>query len=261
MQIILVRIKDGLPDWLFARLKNLKNLSTKKKVRFKVKKNKFLVKDGEMCWWTHRKRSHLYDLGIVSRGISLGQTYLLNEINFEDGDYIIDCGANMGDLQLYFQYIKKRIKYLGIEPNPLDYDCLKNNLFMDANSLNDALWNINSEMKFYVDSNSASSSLIQPPNFSEVVVVKARRLDQLDLPTKIKLLKVEGEGAEPEIIEGARGIFRNIQFITVDVGPERGVNQVSTRKEVMKILLDSNFNLIIENPHQRKTILFKNMNF
>jgi hypothetical protein len=115
-------------------------------------------------------------------------------------------------------------------------------------------------MIFHVDTASASSSLIQPPFFTEKIEVPAVRIDSLELPSRIKLFKVEGEGAEPEILEGAQGIFSRIEYISVDAGPERGVNQTSTRDDVIKIMIEAGFNIVLENPYHRKTILFKNGN-
>ena len=45
-----------------------------------------------------------YGNGIDNRAIEIGNAYMLNEINFNKGDCIIDCGANVGDLLLYFDF-------------------------------------------------------------------------------------------------------------------------------------------------------------
>jgi hypothetical protein len=78
------------------------------------------------------------------------------------------------------------------------------------------------------------------------------------MPERIKLLKVEGEGAEPEILFGAVDFLSRIEFISVDVGPERGIEQATTRSEVFNFLQDNHFKLILENPYHRKTALFTN---
>jgi hypothetical protein len=140
----------------------------------------------------------------------------------------------------------------------MDYGCLSKNVISLGESRNLALWDSTSEMIFYVDTSSASSSLIEPPYYTEKIRVAAARLDSLDFPNRIKLFKVEGEGAEPEILEGARGIFSSIEYISVDAGPERGINQTPTRDEVLKLLTDAGFELVMENPFHRKTLLFRN---
>jgi FkbM family methyltransferase len=211
-------------------------------------------------WHAHISRIHLYSKGLVMRGRSLGKSYMLEEVEFMNGDVIVDCGANLGDLQLYFRYLGISVDYYGIEPNPQDFDSLLLNLLPNSKGLNIALWDSESELSFYVDSESASSSLIEPPTYSGIIKISARRMDQLNLPAKIKLLKVEGEGAEPEILKGAIGMLNRIQFISVDCGPERGIDQLETKKEVCEFLVNNNFSIVKENPYHRKTILFVNNN-
>jgi FkbM family methyltransferase len=177
-----------------------------------------------------------------------------------NGDVIVDCGANLGDLQLYFKYLGISVDYYGIEPNPQDFDSLLLNLLPNSKGLNIALWDFESELSFYVDSESASSSLIEPPTYSGIIKISARRMDQLNLPARIKLLKVEGEGAEPEILKGAIGVLNRIQFISVDCGPERGIDQLETKKDVCEFLVKNHFSIVKENPYHRKTILFVNNN-
>ena len=75
----------------------------------------------------------------------------------------------------------------------------------------------------------------------------------------IKLLKIDAEGAEPEILMGASKLLHKIKYITVDVGPERGLLEESTDKETTEFLLNNNFTLLYEN-RERQTILFENKN-
>jgi FkbM family methyltransferase len=239
-------------------LKNLQGLLNGTSERYKSMSGKIQVRHKGMFWTTHRNRCHLYSKGLHQRGEAIGKTYLLYNITFSDRDVVIDCGANMGDLQLFFWNLGIHITYIGIEPNPKDFECLSENEIGSASILNLALWNERGSLKFWVDSKSASSSLIEPPSFTEIINVEAVRLDQITLPPKIRLLKVEGEGAEPEILLGCAGILDRVEFISADVGPERGVNQASTREDVVDYLIKNNFEIIEENRYYRKTILFRN---
>lgn len=243
--------------WLF--IQNLRFLKEKSFVRYSKYRNLIKVRDSGFIWYTHRERAHSYRYGLRHRGMSIGHSYLLQHIDFKDGDLVIDCGANMGDLQLFFKFQGSRISYIGIEPNPLDFDCLKFNAISGAEVINCALWNTTSNLEFYVDSKGASSSLIKPPRYSEKILVNAVRLDSLHFD-KIKLFKVEGEGAEPEILQGSKHILSQIEFITVDWGPERGLLQTSTRKECLEFLNENGFYIVEENDGGRKTALFRNGN-
>ena len=70
------------------------------------------------------------------------------------------------------------------------------------------------------------------------------RLDKKVDLEKIKLLKIDAEGYEPEVLEGSEKLFKKIEFITVDFGAERGINQNMTIIEVNNILLKNNFEMI-----------------
>ena len=73
----------------------------------------------------------------------------------------------------------------------------------------------------------------------------------------IKLLKLEAEGAEPEILMGAKQSLSRIQYIAADLGFERGVRQTSTLPEVANFLISNNFE-IVDIAQGRIACLFKN---
>ena len=252
-------VSAKLPLFAWVFFQNLRFLKDKSFVRYSKYGDLIKVRDTGLIWHTHRQRAHSYRYGLHHRGMSIGNSYLLQNIDFKDGDLVIDCGANMGDLQLFFEFQGFRISYIGIEPNPLDFNCLKLNALPGAEVINCALWNTTSNLEFYVDSKGASSSLIQPPRYSEKILVNAARSDSLQFD-KIKLFKVEGEGAEPEILQGSKHILNRIEYISVDWGPERGLLQTSTREECLQFLSENGFYIVEENDGGRKTALFRNGN-
>ena len=63
---------------------------------------------------------------------------------------------------------------------------------------------------------------------------------------KVKLLKLEAEGAEPEILMGAENKLELIQYIAADLGFERGKKEESTYKQVTNFLLSRGFILVNE---------------
>jgi FkbM family methyltransferase len=251
-------VSKALPDFAWIILQNLRFRKEKSIIRYSKYGELVRIRDADFIWYSHRDRAHSYRFGLKHRGKSIGHSYLLQNIDFKEDDLIIDCGANMGDLQLFFEYHELRVSYVGIEPNPLDFSCLNMNTLPRAQALNYALWNTTSTLVFFVDSKGASSSLIEPPRYSEKILVKAVRLDSLHFD-KIKLLKVEGEGAEPEILKGSRDLLNKIEFIAVDWGPERGLLQTSTREDCLEYLTEIGFKMVEENDGGRKVGLFKNM--
>ena len=60
---------------------------------------------------------------------------------------------------------------------------------------------------------------------------------------KIKLLKLEAEGFEPEILQGALSVIPICEYIAVDGGYERGQNQEQTFTTLTNILLENNFEI------------------
>ena len=74
---------------------------------------------------------------------------------------------------------------------------------------------------------------------------------------KIKLLKLEAEGYEPEILQGCINNLENIMYISADIGPERGISNQCTVVEVTNFLVSKGFK-IIDFGYPRITALYKN---
>jgi FkbM family methyltransferase len=193
--------------------------------------------------------------GIARRIELLRDTYFLTQIELRPGDLVVDCGANVGELKLCVSGEGQGVDYIGIEPSPLEYKCLEENA-APSTTYNVGLWDSDSQLDFYLSSQMADSSLIEPPEYDEIVSVPARRLDSLLPDRKIRLLKLEAEGAEPEAIAGCEGILDNIDYISADLGFERGVGQTSTLAEVTNFLLDRGFELVA-NGRKRLTVLYR----
>jgi FkbM family methyltransferase len=193
--------------------------------------------------------------GIARRLDLLRETYFLPLIEFRPGDVVVDCGANVGELRYCFLDGRQDVEYIGIEPSPLEYRCLEENV-APAATFNLGLWDSDGELDFYLSSQMADSSLIEPPEYDERVRVPTKRLDSLLAGRKIRLLKLEAVGAEPEAIAGCDALLGSIDYIAADLGFERGVGQTSTLSEVTNYLLSRNFELIA-NGRKRLTVLYR----
>lgn len=197
-----------------------------------------------------------YAKGIPARAEQMGRDYLLHLVDFADGDVIVDCGANVGDLKLYFRHLGVNVEYIAIEPGVGEFGVCERNV-APSEAHNVGLWNEDGELTFYVSSDGADSSLIEPPVYDRVVKVATKRLDGLLGPKRIKLLKLEAEGAEPEALEGAEGLFSGLEYIAADLGAERGKEQISTLPHVTNYLLARGFELIAVD-HRRVSALYRN---
>ncbi len=172
------------------------------------------------------------------------ESYCLHKIDFKKDDILIDCGANVGELFLASQFFNHDLKYIAFEPDLNTYKCLiKNTSLSEAKLFNNALSDEHSKTNFYIDNEGGNSSLIDFGT-SESNIVEALPLDSFNLKERIKLLKVEAEGFEPEVLHGAKNTLSLIEYISVDFGFERGFTQDSTIVDVNKILTENNFDLV-----------------
>tara|TARA_Y100000589_G_scaffold329294_1_gene375422 strand:- start:1838 stop:2749 length:912 start_codon:yes stop_codon:yes gene_type:complete len=208
--------------------------------------------------------------GLFFSGYRIARNYALEKIVFNSNDIVIDCGANFGSLWIYLNSFNLPLQYICIEPGRLEFMGLKKSITFQKDTkinsflINKALSFTNGETNFFYSENS-DSSIIAYEGFSENYLVETITLESLliDIGLKnknIKLLKLEAEGAEPEVIKGSLKTLKNIEYIAADLGPERGLNQESTLKEVTNILLKNNFE-IIDFKFPRLCLLFKNICF
>ncbi len=226
----------------------------------------YVSRDVGLHAFSHPKRLWTVFDGHRARGKRLAYEYLLDQIGFADGDRIIDIGANAGDLGLVFQAMRVRVDIQAFEPSPGDYAALSFNLEacsavrrFEAHQI--ALWNEDSAgLTFYLAPGNADSSVIPFKGWVGKVEVAGRRLDTVLTPGagRYRLMKLEAEGAEPEILQGAGALIRDVDYMSVDVGFERGDDQQSTLPEVANHLIRNGFE-IVGYEGGRHVVLFRNM--
>ena len=217
-------------------------------------------KDITIYFFSPYRQARLYSRGIKKRLKNLASDYFINSIPLEDNDFIIDCGANIGEFHISLSKLSnKKLNYIGFEPSPKEFKCLSINASTQKCE-QIALSNSSKKQKFYISSEEADNSLIEPKNFSNYIYIKTKRLDEIWSNTRIKLLKIDAEGAEIELLEGCEGILNNIKYISIDLGPERGLNSIPTFREVIPFLINKGFT-IEKISQKRYTFLFFNPNF
>ena len=150
------------------------------------------------------------------------------------------------------------VEYIGFEPSPIEFSCLEQNVRPSVVH-NVGLWNEEGELNFYISSQGADSSLIEPQEYNEIIKSKVLRLDEF-VSSNVKCLKLEAEGAEPEILEGLGDKLSLVEYICADLGYERGVDCESTFAPVTNFLLSKGFELI-DVQHGRICALYRNKHF
>lgn len=229
-------------------------------------KNRIILKDNfyycsEKNWRFFHKKQGLgaYSKGFEKRAKGMLKGYIIENIKFNKDDVVIDIGANNGDFYLSFD---KTIKYYAYEPSPLVFSNL------DYNIKNQNLFNLGvsntkkKDVEFYLKDDFGDSSILPIINFKEIIKIDTVTLDDIieSINSKIKLIKIESEGYEPEILEGLEKFIDKVNYITIDCGFERGIEQSSTLSECSNYLIKKDFKMIkFRTP--RIVTLFENKNF
>lgn len=245
---------------------NLSNLIKLKLVFFfTLWKNFYIIvslKELKLYRINHPKRARRYKNSIIDRIMKVGNSYSLdlvkNELLMHNKKVIniLDCGANIGEVGSYFKFNNISFNYFCFEPFELVAKCLKFN-HPDAKIFNVGLSNSNGIKTFYLKNDTNDSSILELTDYDSKIEINTCRLEtinEIKILDIIHLLKIDGEGYEPEILKGTINFFNKILYIAVDVSPER--RNESTDLQVIKILKED-FNLLIHNT-KRGTMLFKN---
>lgn len=239
---------------------NFYSLIDKRNSRIKYSDNKYYITSENIDWRFSSPGNGVmtYLDTLQHRAQILKKCYMIDKVNLSERDVVIDVGAAQG---LFYLALKDfEIDYHGFEPSPVQFEDLSFNLDKIGTLYNKALWNkSNEEIDFYINDWLNDSSCIEIKEFDEIIKVKTVTLDEVikKINKKIKLIKIEAEGAEPEVLYGLNEQINKVHFITIDAGPER--NNETTIIECLNYLNESNFELIGFDK-DRIGLLFKNRN-
>lgn len=223
----------------------------------------YVVHDGDRSYrFSHPMKLKYFVHGIEWRARHMFEEYLLDGVEFEDGDLIVESGGNDGDFSLALGLVGKTFELTSFEPSPREFATLERNLgtmpfYSRAEARQQALWHSAGEaLEFYVKPGTADSSILPIEGAEEVITVPATRLDAALPRQRYKLLKLEAEGAEPEILAGAEKILDCFDYVTAEGGFERGIKQQATLPEIATMLVRAGFVATRLHPH-RHVMLFQ----
>ena len=254
--------------WYFARiiskrkftyLFNLRAYLNGCEERIYFRDNSFYFRNKDWRFTIQALGYSFYTSGFQKRILELKNAYQINDLKFNENDVIIDIGANTGDFYLCFD---KTIEYYGIEPSPEIFSDLKYNV-KNQNLINNGVWNSSkNEIEFFLNDATGDSSIIPISKFTNKILVNTTTLDDIidKINKPIKLIKIEAEGAEPEILEGLKKNLNNVKYITIDCGFERGIMQSSTIAQCSNYLINNSYEMI-NFTNNRVVALFRNKNF
>jgi|GEM_PF-544827 len=245
---------------LYCKLANLKSMVRSYGLRIEVTENGLLKArygDQEIIF-SQPNRYFYFKRGIENRLDILKKNYLLRHVSFEAGDHVVDCGANIGEFGMCVHQFG--VNYHGFEPEEKEAQCCDLNNFDGQRRTNRvALWNRQTTLQLYSKPDSADSSAFPAKNNLKIINVPATTLAAYmhdNHIERIKFAKIEAEGAEPEVLEGAREVLHLIDYIAVDCGFERGIKNEATFYACNKILCRQGFEIIDADLH-RNSFLYK----
>ena len=165
-------------------------------------------------------------LAIVPKEI-LDDDYKLRQIEFRPGDVVVDIGANIGIVALYLAKKHPGIRIIAIEPVPTTFRHLQENLGLNGVSnvtaLNCAVTRDGRDLTMIVNPGHSGGStghlrnLKQPGHYN--LTVRSRTLDGIFdeyVPDRCRLLKIDCEGAEYEILSAAR-CLRRVDHLGIEI--------------------------------------------
>jgi FkbM family methyltransferase len=139
---------------------------------------------------------------------------------------VVDIGANLGMFSAWVsQYLAPTGRIIALEPHPGAYRLLQGNLSRvrcAAESLNVACGATDQTLPLYFEPNRLTVATFEPPagKALERIDVPVRRLDDILAFAGVEdigLLKIDVEGWEPEVLDGAKDCLRRTDRIVLEL--------------------------------------------
>jgi FkbM family methyltransferase len=180
-------------------------------------------------------------------------TASLFEALIRPGDTVVDVGANLGFFTLLFSsLVGETGAVIACEPMPLALERLRRHLALnEAKNVTlhaVAVSSTNGEARFYLGPPEHTSiSSLNPREHAAEVIVSCRRLDDLLAGRHVDFIKIDVEGAEADVLEGAeetlrRGVRNIVAEVSSPAWPsrllERGYRMYAIHWDALRPVLD-----------------------
>lgn len=161
------------------------------------------------------------DVSVVAEAYELYLRKYFDEIK---AGVFVDVGANIGKYTVKVaRQIGPRGKVVSIEPDPGNFSTLKTNIELNkltnVYAIKVACWNKTEELSLSLSPSwETATSSVKEKVSNYFVKVKGLKLDDIldDLGIEtVDLIKIDVEGAEEEVIQGARGIITKSERLKV----------------------------------------------
>jgi FkbM family methyltransferase len=180
----------------------------------------------------------------------------------KDGDIVVDVGAHMGRYTITSSnYVGPSGKVIAIEAHPYNFKILQRNIWLNrltnVTAVNCAVYSAEARLKLYLPDEDLgytmhhslmTNYLISKYSQSierKYIEVEAYTLDKLLQKygiDQVNWIKIDVEGAEYEVLKGAKGILSENKQIAILIE----VHGKDTYRPTMELLRSNNFNIEFE---------------
>lgn len=192
-----------------------------------------------------------FSVNYRSRTVRFGyrDKYIYNDVSSnilpKSTEIVVEAGVHEGKDTAMFGKLADQV--VAFEPSPRNHSIAKKNLsrFDNIRLINEGLWNEKDEIEIRYGANGGEDGFLEPDfdtgKVGEAIPVNTleKYVEQLDIGS-VDFLKIEAEGAEPEIVEGLGEL--DIENIVINADEER--DGEPTGKEVMELLQPKGYNLV-----------------
>ena len=163
-----------------------------------------------------------------------------------EGDTFIDVGANIGYITLTAaKKIGDSGKIISIEPHPRTFIFLNKNIkanaFMNIETYNLALGNEEGKISFS-DSKSDEQNFITK---SGIIDVSVKRLDELFNGPSVEFLKIDTEGYELFVLQGAKKTLTKTKTIFLEIFQSHFDRYNYKKKDLLRFLAEQEFKIFV----------------
>jgi len=194
----------------------------------------------------NKKKLGVYGHTFIYRGnISEVIPYAISKYLGENENFI-DVGANFGLWSLYASLIIKNGKVFSYEPVSINYKRLLENIRLNniknIKTFKLGISNKEEELEIFIPEDLGSSSIVSIYS-KKTEKIKLKSLDNLDFEN-IKLIKIDVEGFELKVLEGAKQILKLQRPIIIIEIVESNLNSAnSSSKEILNFLTSVNYSI------------------
>lgn len=179
--------------------------------------------------------------------------FVLEKISYGPTDLIIDVGANLGWYSINISKFYPNNKIFAFEPDDINFAILNENIKLNNSSnitaINKAVAQKNDKLTLYKypEKNLGRHSLLQDNTLKQQqIVVDTVSIDEFItknhlIDHKIKLIKIDVEGYEYQVLLGCIKSLPKIEYILHEFSPKIMQQHNISPEQLIKLLLDNNF--------------------